>query len=41
MSSLCDYSDVYILVKETVTIANTAGAGQPENNNGIEVVFKN
>ena len=26
-SSLCDYSDAYILVKGTISINNTAGAG--------------
>ena len=28
-SSLCDYSDAYILVKETITVPNTAGVGTP------------
>ena len=37
-SSLCDYSDAYILVRETITAAELA-AGR--KNNGIEVVFKN
>ena len=37
-SRLCDYSDAYMLVSETLTVsALTAGGG----NNGIEVVFKN
>ena len=37
-SSLCDYSDAYILVSGTVTVAELA-AGR--GNNDIEVVFKN
>ena len=40
-SRLCDYSDAYILIKGTITVPNPAGAGQPANNNSIEVVFKN
>ena len=39
--SLCDYRDAYILVKGTITVPNTADAGQPAKNNGIEVLFKN
>ena len=35
---LCDYSDAYIFVKGTITVPNTAGAGQPANNNGIDCV---
>ena len=31
-SSLCDYSDAYILVKGTLTVRNTAAAGQEANN---------
>ena len=38
-SSLCDYSNAYILVKGTIKVPNTAGAGQPANHNNIEVVF--
>ena len=30
-SSLCDYSDAYILVKGTITVANTAAQAQPNN----------
>ena len=37
-SSLCDYSDAYILVSGTITIAVSAAGG---GNNNIEVVFKN
>ena len=32
-SSLCDYSDAYILVKKTITAISTAAQGQP--NNGV------
>ena len=31
-SILCDYSDTYILVKETITFANTAVADADANN---------
>ena len=37
-SSLCDYSDAYILVSGTITVAALAATGR---NNGIQVVFKN
>ena len=40
-SSLCDYSDACILVKGTITVPNIADAGQPTNNDDIEVIFKN
>ena len=33
-SSLCDYSDAYILVKRTITVNNTAVAPAAANNNG-------
>ena len=36
-SSLCDYSDAYILDKETITVSITAAA----NNTNKKVVFKN
>ena len=38
-SSLCDYSDAYILLKGTITVLNT-GTGDPNNRNK-EVIFKN
>ena len=42
-ASLCDYSDAYILVKETTTVvgqrANDAAIAADRNNN--EVIFKN
>ena len=41
MSSLCDYSDAYILVKGTITVANTAAAGEDANNTNKKVIFKN
>ena len=31
-SSLCDYSDAYILVKGTITVSNTAAADANANN---------
>ena len=37
-SSLCDYSDAYILVKGTITVNNTAAAA---NNTNKKVIFKN
>ena len=40
-SSLCDYSDVYILVKGTVSVNNTAAASVAVNNNDRKVIFKN
>ena len=40
-SSLCDYSDAYILVKGTITINNTAAQGVGANNINKKVIFKN
>ena len=40
-SSLCDYSDAYILVKGTINVNNTAAQGPAANNNNKEVIFKN
>ena len=40
-SSLCDYSDAYILVKGNITVNNNAGAGAAVNNIGKKVIFKN
>ena len=40
-SSLCDYSDAYILVKGTISVNNTAAAGTAVNNNDKKVIFKN
>ena len=40
-SSLCDYSDVYILVKRNIPVNNTADAGAAANNLTIKLIFKN
>ena len=39
-SSLCDYSDAYILVKGTISANNTAAAGAAANNIDRKVIFK-
>ena len=39
--SLCDYSDVYILVKGSIIVNNTASAGAAANNANEKVIFKN
>ena len=39
-SSLCDYSDAYILLKGNITVNNTA-AGAATNNTNKKVIFKN
>ena len=40
-SSLCDYSDAYILVKGTISVNNTAAVDADVNNTGKKVIFKN
>ena len=40
-SSLCDYSDAYLLFKGTITVANTAVDRQAANNANKKVIFKN
>ena len=40
-SSLCDYNDAYILVKETITVANTVAHGATNNAANKMVMFKN
>ena len=40
MTNLCDYSDAYILVKGTITVAKTGIAATPNNANK-KVIFKN
>ena len=40
-SSLCDYSDTYILFKGNITVNNTAAAGADANNNNKKVISKN
>ena len=39
-SSLCDYSDAYILVKGTIAVNNTAAADANANNTNKKVIFK-
>ena len=39
-SSLCDYSDAYILVKGNISVNNTAAAGADANNTNRKVIFK-
>ena len=40
-SSLCDYSDAYILVKGNIVVNNTAADGAAANNTNKKVIFKN
>ena len=40
-SSLCGYSDAYILVKGTISINNAAAQGAAANNTNKKVIFKN
>ena len=40
-SSLCDYSDAYILVKGIISVNNTAAQGAAANNDDLKVIFKN
>ena len=40
-SSFCDYSNAYILIKGTLTVANTAIKSQPNNAINKKVTFKN
>ena len=40
-SNLCDYSDVYIHVKETITVSNIAAQGAAPNNRNKKLIFKN
>ena len=40
-SSLCDYSDAYILVKGTISVNNTGAQGAAANNINKKVIFKN
>ena len=39
-SSLCDYSDAYILVKGTISVNNTAAQGAAANNTNKKVISK-
>ena len=40
-SSLCDYSDKYILAKEIITVTNTIVQGGAVNNRNKKAIFKN
>ena len=40
-STLCDYSDAYILVKGIISVNNTAAADAAANNTNKKVIFKN
>ena len=40
-SSLCNYSDAYILVKGNITVNNTAAADADANSTNKKVIFKN
>ena len=40
-SSLCDYSDAYVLVEGTISVNNTAAADAAANNINKKVIFKN
>ena len=40
-SSLCDYSDAYVLVIGTITVNNTTATGADANNTNKNVIFKN
>ena len=40
-SSLCDYSDAYILVKGNISVNNIAAAYADANNTNKKVIFKN
>ena len=39
-SSLCGYSDAYILIKGTIPVNNTAGQGAAATNTNKKVIFK-
>ena len=40
-TSLCDYSDVYILVKGKISVSNTATEGAAVNDTNKKVIFEN
>ena len=40
-SSLCDYNDVYILIKGTITVPNTVAADADANNTNKKVIYEN
>ena len=37
---ICDYSDVYILIKETIVVPNTVTADANANNANKKLIFK-
>ena len=39
-SSLCDYSDAYILVKRNTSVNDTAGTSSDANNTNKKVIFE-
>ena len=41
MSSLCDYSDAYIIVKGNITVKNTTAADADANDTNKKVIMKN
>ena len=40
-SSLCDYSDAYVLVKGNITVNNTTAEGTAADNTNKKIIFKN
>ena len=40
-SSICDYSDEYMLVKGNISVNNTGADGAAANNTNKKVIFKN
>ena len=40
-SSLCDYSDAYILVSGTILVEDTSAADEAANNTNRKIIFKN
>ena len=40
-SSLCDYSDAYVLVKGNIAVNNTAAEGAAASNTNKKAIFKN
>ena len=40
-SNVCDQSDAYILLKETITLPNMPAAGIAVNNTNRKVIIKN
>ena len=40
-SSLCDYSDAYILAERNVIVPNTTAEGEAVNNTNMKLILKN